>query len=249
MTDPYQALERACRHLARRPIPERWREQPALRDQTSIVAIVDTIRDAADRQAQDRSDRTIRALATVGRRDPDAHTVLLHAIADGLRRRLGRTTTSEYRADVLADLAVVILEADDLDRVDRLATRLANRAHNRAHKRSRRVHLRGDRHPTTVEPCPPERLTRLHDRFSHTDDVAELATDRVALDRFHTAIVRAIADGELTAAVWDSYRDGRLTRAFVADLPVTTARERTETHRAGRRLRPFVNAQLLAHVD
>lgn len=249
MTDPYQALERAYLHLARRPIPPLWRDQPALRDQASIVAIVDTIRNHADQRAQHRSDQAIRALATVGCNDSDAHTVLLHAIADGLRRRLGRTTTSEYRADVLADLAIVILEADDLDRVDRLATRLANRAHNRAHKRARRVHLRGDRHPTTVEPLPPERLTRLHDRVDHTDGVAELATDRVALARFHTAVLGAIAGGQITTAVWDSYRDGRLTRAFVADLPVTTSRERTETHRAGRRLRPFVDAQLLAHAD
>jgi len=246
MTDPYQAIERAYLHLARRPIPTSWRAQPALHDQTSIVGIVDTIRDQND---QCRSDRMIRTLAQLGRNDTDAHTVLLHALADGLRRRLGRTTTTEYRADVLADLAIVILEADDLDLRDRLAARLQNRAHNRAHKRNRRVRVRGERHPTTIDPCPPERLTRLHDRVSHTDGVAELATDRVALSQFHAAIVRAIDGGELAATVWTSYRDGRLARVFVADLPATTSRERTETHRAGRRLRPFVDAQLLTNVE
>lgn len=250
MTDPYRELEHAYLDIARKPLPHPWLSEPVIAAHKSVTGILDAIRaDTHNPASHVQSDDTIRALARLGRHDPHARIVLLHALAAEVRRRLGRATTSEYRADVLADLAIVVLEADDLDQVDRLATRLANRAHNRAHKRSRRVRTRGERHPTTIDPCPPERLTRLHDSQSHSDGVAELATTRAALDQFHASIRHAIATGELPETIWTRYRDGKLARAVHSGLPATTARQRTETHRAGRRLKTYIDAHLIVHAD
>jgi hypothetical protein len=247
MPDPYRDLERAYSRIAHRPLPPRWSAEPGLHGLVDTAAVVETVR--KHNPHPERSDGAVRALVHLRHRDPDTLNVLLHALAVGLRRRLSRAATAEYRADALGDLTMVILEADDLDRLDRLVPRLQNRAHNRAHKRNQRVRVRGVRHVTTIDPCPPERLSLLDDERRQSEDVAALAIDRAALAQFHDAIRRAISSGELPEHIWDTYRDGRLRRELVAQIPPTTSRQRTDTHRARLRIQPYVNAQLAVHTE
>ena len=81
-----------------------------------------------------------------------------------------------------------------------------------------------------------------------TTDVAELATTRVDLHRFHIAITAAIASGELTDKSWADYRNHRLRTIFVpADNPTPT-RRRVAAYRAAKRVQPFIDIHLTVHA-
>lgn len=240
--DPYRDLTAAYHHLTRRP--PTWTSHPDLAHHDGLGAIVDAVRN--DRPDPANSDHTVRTLAAIGRTEPTAITVLLHALAAELTARLARTITVEYRADALGELAAVILESD-LDG-PRIGHRLVNRAHNRTHKHHHRVRHHGHTDPTTVDPYPPDRIIDLHDFNAVTTDVAELATARVDLERFHVAIAAAVATGELGEKVWAVYSDHRLRTVFIpADSPAAT-RQRVAAYRAAKRIQPFIDIHLKGHA-
>lgn len=235
--NPYRDLDEAYQRLARRTIPSGPDED--------LDALVATIRD--DTPDSGPSDAALRSQIAAGRTNPDALTVVLHALAPQLRARLSRAATYEYHADALADLALVVLDSD-LDGPC-LAHRLVNRAHNRVWRSARRVHTRGVLNLTTTVPCPPARLALLHDyRPGVTGDFADVIANRVDLERFQNAIETAIADGVIPPEVWAAYRDHRLQRAVTVGLPTSSSRERVAAHRAARRLAPYIDTYLGLHA-
>ncbi|MGQ0433191.1 MAG: hypothetical protein ACT452_12380 [Microthrixaceae bacterium] len=239
--NPYRDLDDAYQRIARHPHRHTIPSGPG----GDLDAIVATIRD--DIPDSGPSDQTVRSLIAAGRTDPDALTVVLYALAPQLRARLSHAATGEYHADALGDLALVVLDSD-LDRPG-LAHRLVNRAHNRVWRSARRVHTRGVLNITTTVPCPPDRLAHLHDhRPGVTGDIADTVADRVDLERFHTAIEAAVADGLIPPEVWAAYRDHRLHRAVTAGLPSSSSRERVAAHRAARRLAPYIDTYLGLHA-
>lgn len=117
----YRQLDHAYQHLTRHPRPA-WLAAavPGCDLDDAVAVIRHAKRDTTD------ADTMLRTLISVGRREPDALTVALHALAPRLRAHLGRTITDDYRSDVLTELAVVLVDSP-LDR-PRLADRLVNRA-------------------------------------------------------------------------------------------------------------------------
>jgi hypothetical protein len=240
--DPYRDLVAAYQHLTRRP--PAWTAHPDLAYLDGIGAIVNAVRD--DQPDPARADHTVRTLVAIGRSDPTAITVVLHALTAELTARLARTVTGEYRADALGELAAVILESDLTG--PRIGHRLVNRAHNRTHKQHHRVRHHGHLDPKTVDPYAPDRIIDLHDYNAVTADVAELAAARVDLQRFHTAVVAAVASGELTGAAWATFSDHRLRSVFVAaDAPAAT-RRRVAAYRAAKCIQPFIDVHLKGHA-
>lgn len=231
----FRDLDTTYQHLARRPHPT-WL---TVISRGGLDEVVATIRD--DRHDTTASDTALRALIGVGRHEPDALTVAIHALAPRLRARLGRTVTDEYSHDVLTDLTLVLLDSP-LDG-PRLANRLVNRAHNRTYKAAQRVHTRGAVHITTVAPHDPEHFARHHDR---SDDIATIVAQRVDLARFHTAIRTAIDTGKLSEPSWAAYRDHRLRRALDIDDRICTNHERTTASRTARKLEPLIATYLHA---
>lgn len=239
--NPYRdlddAYQRLVRHPARRTIPSG--------PDGDLAAVVATIRD--DTPDSGPSDLALRSLIAAGRTNPDALTVVLHALAPQLRARLSHAATGEYYADALGDLALVVLDSD-LDGPG-LAHRLVNRAHNRVWRSARRVHTRGVLNITTTAPFSPDRLARVRDqRPGVTADVADTVVNRVDLERFQTAIEAAIADGLILSEVWAAYRRHRLQRAVTGGLPTSSSRERVAAHRAARRLAPYIDTYLGLHA-
>ena len=240
--DPYRDLTAAYHHLTRRP--PAWIGHPDLADDGGIAAIVNAVRN--DQPNPAGSDHTVRTLVAIGRTEPTAITVVLHALTAELTARLARTVTREYRAEALGELAAVILESDLTG--PRIGHRLVNRAHNRTHKQHHRVRHHGHLDPKTVDPYAPDRIIDLHNHNTVTADVAELAAARVDLQRFHTAVVTAVASGELTGAAWATFSDHRLRSVFVAaDAPVAT-RRRVAAYRAAKCIQPFIDVHLKGHA-
>jgi len=231
----YRQLDDSYRRLRRRPHPV-WLAGAWVVDLDDALA---TIRD--DRPDPTASDSVLRLLVDVGRRESDALTVALYALAPKLRARLARTVTDEYRSDVLTHLAFVLLDSS-LDE-DRLAARLVNRAHNRAHKADRRVRTHGTVNVMKVAPYEPEHFERVR---SHDGDVAALVAERADLARFHGAVDDAIARGRLTEEAWAAYRDHRLRRAVDPDAPVSTSHQRITASRTAHKLAPLVETYLHA---
>jgi hypothetical protein len=212
MSSLYRDLLVAYTRLAPRPLPTRWiNDQPFLADFATPAHIVAAIRDDSRRT---RADDAVRAMVSVARTDPAAATVLLEALAPMLRARMGPTTTQAFRAEVLSDLALVILESDDLDQLRLLPKRLARRAYARARRRidTERLHQTREWHLTYETPVPA--------------DVAEIATDRAHLHAVHQKIQKGIRDGDLTVTAWEDYRDGRLAPA-VGGWRIQPSRTRT----------------------
>lgn len=232
----YRQLDTTYHHLATRPRPAWLAPFPG----TGLEDLVAAIRN--DRPDTTTSDVTLRALLGVARDQPDAMTVALYSLAPRLRARLGRTVTDDYRGDVLADLALVLLDSP-LDGTG-LAARLVNRAHNRAYKAARSAYTRGVVNVTTIIPRDPERFARDHDPSG--DDVATMAARRVDLARFHRAVRAAIRDGELTEAAWAAYRDHRLRRVLDPDARLCTSHERTTASRTAHKLEPLIQSHLHA---
>lgn len=231
----YRQLDDTYRGLRRRRSPV-WVAGAGAGDLDEAVAAIRN--DVPDPTA---SDRVLRHLIETGRREPDAVTVVLYALAPKLRARLARTVTDEYRSDVLTQLAFVLLDSS-LDR-DRLAARLINRAHNRAHKADRRTRIHGTVNVMTVAPYEPDHFERVR---SHDGDVATVVAERVDLARFHGAVKDAITRGRLNEGAWAAYRDHRLRRAVDPDAPVSTSHQRITASRAARKLTPLVDTYLHA---
>lgn len=210
------------------------------RDLGDLDDIVAAIRD--DHPDPAASDTVLRRLLTVSRREPDALTVVLYALAPRLLARIGRAVTDEYRSDALADLAFVLLDSP-LDRAG-LAHRLVNRAHNRTYKAAVRTHQRGVVHPVTITPQDPDRLLRRHETAG--PDMVDTVVRRIDLTRFHAAVQDALTTGTLSPAAWAAYRDHRLRRAVDPAAPVCNGTQRTTALRAAGQLQPLIDIYLHA---
>lgn len=233
----YRQLDTTYEHLTTRPRPA-WLATVTTGGCDDVVAAIRN-----DQPDPTASDATLRTLIDLARRQPDALTVALHALAPRLRARLGRSVTDDYRGDVLTDLAFVLLDSS-LDG-PRLAARLVNRAHNRTHKAARSVHTRGVANITTIAPLDPAHFAHHHDP-ANGEDVATIAARRADLARFHSAVRAAIEDGDLTEDAWAAYRNHRLARVLDPDARLCTSHERTTASRTARKLAPLVDTYLHA---
>lgn len=235
MPDLYSQLIGTTDNLAKRRTPNRWISQhPHLAAFARLGELVDAIRSSQPDPAG--SDQAIRILCQLAPTHPDAHTVLLGALAPRLRRSIPGPRSLEYRTDVLTELACVLLEPGPLDHLDRLERRLINRARTRTSKRYARLRDRHDHeitHPA-LETTP-----------SAGTPVDTEAVDRVQLSEFRHAINRAIDNGDLPAQLWCNFRDNRLRHELVADQ-ARTHRERQATYRAARAIDRVVTSQLAA---
>jgi hypothetical protein len=231
----FRHIEADYRRIARDGISDEW-----CIDLATLDDVVEAIRD--HREDQERSDDLTRHLATTARTDQRAAVVLLYALAPLLGARLGRAVTTEYRTDALTELAMVILDSP-LDG-PRLAHRLVNRAHTRVYKAARRVEQRGVVHIVEIAPIDPRRM--MASDGTCTPDIAEGVTDRLALARFHQAVLAAVHGGDLSGSVWSAYRDHRLRRAVDSSHPASTAVQRKLASRAASRLQPLVDQYLHA---
>lgn len=232
----YATLDATYHRLARRSRPPTWCGELGF---ASLDALVATVRN--DQPDPQHSDLTLRRLLTVGRREPDAVTVALYALAPALRARTGRAVTEEYRGDALTALAFVVLDSP-LD-ASGLAHRLVNRAHTRVHKAAGRVNRGGCLHPVTITPQDPQVLTQWR---GVSPDFADTVTRRVDLGRFHTAVEQAIADGELSETLWVAYRDHRLRRVVDPTTPPSNGTQRKLAGRAVPKLQPIIDTHLHA---
>lgn len=245
--DTYANLEQACTQLARRRNRPAWLDQIGF-GSLDIDALVIAVRN--NRPDHRCSDATIRTLATAGQTHPDPLTILLHALAPALRAQLARSITDEYRADALADLTFVILDAverRDLATSTRLGHRLIHRTHTRISKRAARTRTRGYRDIKTIEPEPPEIVVRLLDQCRTVNDIADEAVTRADFAAFHATIMRAIEAGDLTANAWQSYRDHRL-RPTVVRTAASPPRVRTATFRAAQQVHACAEMTLVLAV-
>lgn len=196
-----QQIRTSYQRNAHRPIPGRWiRLQPTLSRYSSRSAFVSVIRDD-DRTIE--ADGIIRALVALNPVDPEAGTVLLETLA--VTFPSPRRLSAEFRDEILVELALVIVEATDLEDLDRLAARLIRRAHARARRRYETARTTRDRERTT----PPEDLSARSEI-----DIAQQATDRAMLAATLCAIRGHIATGRLPKRAWEDYRDGRLAPAL-----------------------------------
>jgi len=216
----HQQVRRAYRRLSNRPIPESWIAQHR---QLAVLHRVDGIVAAVrDESCPQVADETVRAMVALARTDDDASTVLLEALVWPLRSRIGNGSSAEFRDEVLTDLAMVILEADDLDQATHLPARLARRAYARARRRNDLEQLNRYRElqitPTEMQIAVP-------------DDIAEIATDRAHLRATLATIEGHLATGRLSAKAWEDCRDGCLAPAVGLRR---TQPDRTRTYR-GRR--------------
>jgi hypothetical protein len=231
----FRHIEADYRRIARYGLPDQW-----CIDLTTLDDVVEAIRD--HREHQDRSDDLTRRLATIARTDQRAAVVALYALAPLLGARLGRAVTTEYRTDALTELAIVILDSP-LDG-PRVAHRLVNRAHTRVYKAARRVEQRGVVHIVEIAPIDPQRM--MATVGTSAADIAEGATDRLALARFNDAVRVAVNSGDLSASLWAAFRDHRLWRALDPSGPTSTGVQRKLASRAARRIQPLVDQYLHA---
>lgn len=216
----HHQIRTAYRHLATRPVPASWTaRQPALDRYKSCAELVAAVR-GTDRPAE--ADRVVRALAAIAHHDDDAGTVLVEALVWAMRSRLAGNSSAEFRDDALVELAIVILEADDLDRLDNLAQRLVRRAHSRASRR-----LQATLSAKALE-C---QIGDAEHHLSSDDDPAVVAADRAHLDETLAIIDHSIQTGQLSPRAWEDCRDGWLAPAAGWRR---TQPDRTRTYR-GRR--------------
>ena len=231
----FRHIEADYRRIARDGLPDQWGI-----DLVTLDDVVEAVRD--HREHQERSDGLTRRLATIARTDQRAAVVVLYALAPMLGARLGRAVTTEYRADALTELAMVILDSP-LDG-PRLAQRLVNRAHTRVYKAARRVEHRGVVHIVEIAPIDPQRMVASDGACAV--DIADRVTDRLALARFNNAVLAAVECGELSASLWSAFQDHRLRRALHRSGPISTGVQRKLASRAAIRIKPLVDQYLHA---
>ena len=227
--DPYRLVASAYTHMEGR---RRRRLELALG--IDLDELVTRIQHHQDAPAG--SDVAIRLAVAAG---AEAHLVVLHALVPELRRRISRTATTEYHADAIGNLALVLLDSD-LSPTG-LATRLISRAHNRTLRSARSARSRGEGGHISIDPCDPYVLDRTGEwQQSDFPDIAEEAAQRADLARFGEAVRAAVATGEVTEATWTAFRDHRLRRTLALG-----ARAGCD---AARRLAPLVSTCLHGHA-
>jgi hypothetical protein len=246
MSDLYAHLAGTVARLTHRPLPPQWTAlEPVLAGHADHAGVLAAIADTHD--GTQRSDEHIRALRRLAANDPDAATVLLAALAPILRAeyRSPQARTTDYLTDALTDLALVILEASDIDTAPALARRLINRATTRTNKRYTRegriLAARRDLHDNPALLVGPEPL---HATVTH--DFTRAVHDRVQLQEFRAAVQRAITAGDLSPDTWHTFRDGPLRDAI---QPASTSRSptmRNRTRRAAIRVRAAAHTDRLA---
>jgi hypothetical protein len=244
MSDLYAQLAGTIARLTHRPLPAHWiAAEPILAGHTDHAGVLATIADT--RTGTQRSDEHIRALRRLAVGDPAAGTVLLGALAPLLRIELrsAHTRTTGYLNDALADLALVVFEAPDIDTAPALARRLINRATTRTNKRYKREgRIRGGRRDLTDNLA--SRSQPLHPPAE--PDFTTTVDDRVQIREFRTAVQRAITAGDLTPDTWHAFRDGPLRDALQPTSSTFTGVERNRTRRAGIRVRAAAHTDRLA---
>jgi hypothetical protein len=163
-----------------------------------VADLVDAVRNYREPVV---ADQVVRALASLAHHDTDAGMVLLEALVWALRSRAGGNCSGAFRDEALVELAIVVLEADDLAELDNLPQRLARRAHARV---SRRLQ---------VESATRRRELAIGDielQIPHPDDPADIATDRAHLAATLAVIDRHVESGRLSERAWEDCRDGWL---------------------------------------
>ncbi len=231
----YNTVDADYQRVARRRLPDTWELQVDSTDE-AVAAI------RSHQENPDRSDDLTRRLALLARTDQRAGVVLLYALAPLLRSRLGRSITEEYRNDALSELAIVILHSN-LDGT-RLAHRLVNRAHTRVHKAARRVEQRGVVHMVEIAPVDPQRL--MGHSVTRVADIADGVIDRLALIRFHQAVLTAVENGKVSASLLTAFWDHRLRRSLDPSVPASTGVQRKLASRAASRIQPLIVGNLHA---
>lgn len=223
MPNLHRQLRTSVTVLAKRPVPTLWTEaEPEL---ASYPTVAEVLAAASGDGDVHRADRTIRALIRISHGDPDAALVVLDALLPAISRCIGHVTKAEFRREVLADLTIVILEADDTERVDHLAQRLAKRAYRRTMRRIE-TETRFRNHKLGLD----EAL----DAPACTVDIEDLITDRIHLAQVGLQVDRAITEGRLSAQTWAAFCEGKLLPAITGERrPV----DRRATYGAGRVVR------------
>jgi hypothetical protein len=97
-----------------------------------------------------------------------------------------------------------------------------------------------------VEIAPVDPLRILASIAVCAPDIAEVVTDRLALAGFNDAVLAAVDKGDLSASVWDAFRDHRLRRALDPSSPTATGVQRKLASRAARRIQPLFDQYLHA---
>ena len=214
MPNLHRQLQTSVARMAKRPVPTTWTEaEPELAPYPTVAAAMAAI--GGDGEVH-QADRTIRALIRISHRDPDAALVLLDALLPAISRCIGHVTKAEFRREVLADLAIVILEADDTERVDHLAHRLTKRAYRRTMRRIE-TETRFRNHKLELD----EAL----DAPTCTVGIEDLVTDRIHLTEVGLQVEQAITEGRLSAQTWAAFCEGKL-------LPAITGERRPVDRRA-----------------
>lgn len=198
MTYLNDRLRRNYARVAQRPTPAPWSAtRPALANYATPATLVAAIRDTNEPGV---SDTLVRAMLDLAPLHADASLVLLEAIAPAAIARLG-TTSPEYREEVLADLACVILDSDDLHDLDRLTYRLAGRATQRARRRLRNEQRWADNAVA---------LDVGLDYIQPARSAEDIAVARVQLEDVCRLLAEALESGALLPFEWDEFREGRL---------------------------------------
>jgi hypothetical protein len=219
MPDPHRQLHATVARRARRPIPAAWTNaEPDLARYPCLGDLHHTIR--CD-DPQPRADQAVRALIRLTRVDSEASVVLLDALGPAVNRTLGPTTTAEFRREILAELAVVILEVDHPERLDHLARRLAKRAHRRTIRRGKAEARHSNRLAVIDDADTVPNPYQLEDRV----------LDRIQLREIGRQLRRAVDHGQLSPQTMSAFLDGKLLPALTGThLPVDRRTTYTATH-------------------
>jgi hypothetical protein len=199
MTELTDTLRRTFEAIASRPIPRDWTESaPLLAEYRNLVDLVDAVRDWTDVEV---SDGLVRALLPLARRDDHAALVLLEGIVRLAISQVGGTTSVQFRDELITDLACVILESEDLLRLDRLVDRISKRAYRRTKRR------------LAADSQWAERAVDIEWGLERLDPVRspeEIVLPRLHLEHVYGVVNRAIESGELANYIWDDFRAGTL---------------------------------------
>lgn len=199
MTELTDTLRRTFEAIASRPIPQNWVDsEAALAEYRNLADLVDAIRDWTHVEA---SDGLVRSLLPLARRDDQAALVLLEGTVRLAISQVGGTTSVRFRDELITDLACVILESEDLLRLDRLVDRISKRAYRRTKRR------------LAADSQWAERAVDIEWGFERLDPVRspeEIVVPRLQLEHVYGLVNQAIESGELANYIWDDFRAGTL---------------------------------------
>jgi len=199
MTELTDTLRRTFEAIASRPIPQDWvNSAPALAEHNNLADLVDAIRDWTNVEV---SDGLVRTLLPLARRDDTAALVLLEGTVRLAISQVGGTTSVRFRDELITDLTCVILESEDLLRLDRLVDRISQRAYRRT-KRRLAADSQWVEHAVDLE-WGIERLDPVR-------SPEEIVVPRLHLEHVYGLVNQAIESGELASYIWDDFRAGTL---------------------------------------